>query len=698
MRCQPGQSHPLGATVTGGGVNFAVWSRSATAMELLLYADSEDADSEDAGPDRVIRLDPRVNRTFTYWHVLVPDVPPGQVYAWRAIGPNDPRSGLRHDPDAVLLDPYGAGVVVPTTPDGPMRSVVADLSTYDWEGDTPLRHSFARSIIYEMHVKGFTAHPSSGIAPHLRGTYAGLVEKIPYLASLGITAVELMPVQAHDDSDAPPGLVDYWGYNPVSFVAPHPGYASTRRPLGVLDEFRDMVKALHRAGLEVILDVVFNHTAERDETGPTFCWRGLDNVGYYLLDPAAPGRYLDYTGCGNTLNANHSVVRRAIADALRRWVADFHIDGFRFDLASILSRDSGGNPMADPPVVWDIETDPVLAGTKIIAEAWDAAGLYQVGSFIGDRWREWNGKFRDDVRRFVRGDRGTVRALPDRLLASPDLYGGRPAEVEHSINFVSCHDGFTLNDLVTYSRKHNEANGLGNSDGSDSEWSCNWGTEGPTDDPVVERLRNQLVKSFLAITLIAMGVPMIGMGDEVRRTQLGNNNPFCQDNDVSWLDWSLVDRHSDVLRFVRGAIRLRMSLDMTRVEHGLALRAFLDRSHVEFHGTRLNAPDLSDDSHSLALTVRSVVESRMVHAILNMWTGPLDFELPAVADPTLPWRRFVDTSLDPPDDLCGPDTAPVVDGPTYRAAAHSVVFLVAALRPGGDLTPGVKGARSLRSG
>ncbi|WP_347353512.1 isoamylase [Intrasporangium sp.] len=678
--CRPGQSHPLGASVTRAGVNFAVWSRSATAMELLLFAGPRDT-----APDRVVRLDPLVNHTFNYWHVLVPDVRPGQAYAWRAIGPNVPRSGLRHDPEAVLLDPYGAAVVIPAATGVPMRSVVADLSTYDWEGDVPLRRSFARSVIYEMHVKGFTAHPSSGVAPHLRGTYAGLVEKIPYLVSLGVTAVELMPVQAHGDYDAPPGLVDYWGYSPVSFVAPHPGYSSDPSPLGVLDEFRDMVKALHRAGLEVILDVVFNHTAEGDETGPTLCWRGLDNAGYYLLDPADPSRYLDYTGCGNTLNANRSVVRRAILDALRRWVAEFHVDGFRFDLASILSRDLYGNPMTNPPVVWDIDTDPVLAGTKIIAEAWDAAGLYQVGSFIGDRWREWNGKFRDDVRRFVRGDNGTVRSLADRLLASPDLYGRRPAEVEHSVNFVSCHDGLTLNDLVTYSRKHNEANGLGNSDGSDYEFSHNWGVEGPTDDAGVERLRNQLVKGFLGITLVAMGVPMIVMGDEVRRTQLGNNNPFCQDNEISWFDWSLLDRHADVLRFVRGLIRLRMSLDMTQVEHGLALRAFLDRSHVEFHGVRLHQPDLGDDSHSLAVTVRSVVGSRVVHAILNMWTEPLDFELPVLAGAAGPWRRFVDTSLDAPDDLREPEDAPVVEGATYRAAAHAVVLLVAALRPGGDL-------------
>ena len=361
---------------------------------------------------------------------------------------------------------------------------------------------------------------------HLAGTYAGLVAKIPYLRSLGITAVELMPVQAFDPQDAPSGLVNYWGYSPVSFFAPHAAYASTRDPLGALDEFRTMVKELHRAGIEVILDVVFNHTAEGGAAGPTFCWRGFDNRAYYLLDPANEATYLDYTGCGNTINANHSVVRRMTVDALHHWVDQMHVDGFRFDLASAMARDAAGTPMANPPVLWQIESDPVLAGTKLIAEAWDVAGLYQLGSFVGDRWREWNGKFRDDIRRFARGDRGTVALLPNRLLASPDLFGGRPAEVEHSINFVSCHDGFTLNDLVCYAHKHNEANLADNKDGTDDNYSTNCGVEGPSDDPAIERMRTRRVKNLLAITLIAMGVPMIGMGDEARRTQLRQQQPL----------------------------------------------------------------------------------------------------------------------------------------------------------------------------
>jgi isoamylase len=681
-----GRAHPLGARRGGAGTNFSVWSRTAAQVDLLLFDDVDDA-----APARVIPLDPLRNRTSYFWHVLVPDVEPGQLYAWRVHGAFDPAAGLRHDASALLLDPYAVAVAIPTgydrmagsrDPRTAMKSVVADLSAYDWDGDIPLGRPFARTVIYELHVRGLTAHPRSGVDRRLAGTYAGLVTKIPYLRSLGVTAVELMPVQAFDPQDAPPGLVNYWGYSPVSFFAPHPAYACAGDPPGALNEFRTMVKQLHRAGIEVILDVVFNHTAEGAAAGPTFCWRGFDNRAYYLLDPANQASYLDYTGCGNTVNANHSVVRRMIVDALHHWVEQMHVDGFRFDLASAMARDAVGVPMANPPVLWQVETDPVLAGTKLIAEAWDV-GLYQLGSFVGDRWREWNGKFRDDIRRFVRGDRGTVALLPNRLLASPDLFGGRPAEVEHSINFVACHDGFTLNDLVCYAHKHNEANLGGNQDGTDDNYSTNCGVEGPSNDPAIEATRTRRVKNLLAITLISMGVPMIGMGDEVRRTQLGNNNPYCQDNEISWFDWSLTEKYAEIRRFVRGLVDVRLGLDMTQVMHGLSLREFLTRSLVEFHGVRLHQPDWSEDSHTLAVTVRSVVGTRMVHLILNSYEHPLDFELPPVAKPTLPWRRVVDTALDRPDDVAGLYSAQPVSGPTYRADAHSVVLLCADLRATG---------------
>ena len=360
-----------------------------------------------------------------------------------------------------------------------MKSVVADPNRYDWQGDLPLNRAFAETVIYELHVRGFTRHPSSGIAAEKRGTYAGLIEKIPYLKDLGVTAVELLPVFQFDAQDCPPGKTNYWGYAPVSFFAPHQAYSSQKSSLAVLDEFRDMVKAFHRAGLEVILDVVFNHTAEGGRTGPTFSYRGLANDVYYILDKDK-SRYADYTGCGNTLNANQPIVRRLIQDSLRYWVSQMHVDGFRFDLASILSRDEEGRPLPNPPVLWDIESDPLLAGTKLIAEAWDAAGLYQVGSFIGDRWQEWNGRFRDDVRSFLRGDNGSVSGVATRILGSPDIYGHEEREAEQSINFVTCHDGFTLNDLVSYNHKHNEANGENNRDGSDNNLSWNCGAEGPS--------------------------------------------------------------------------------------------------------------------------------------------------------------------------------------------------------------------------
>src|SRR5246500_3479780 len=546
-----GRSFPLGATLCDGGVNFSVFSKHGTGVELCLF-DCVD----DGRPARVISLDPRTHRTYHYWHVFVPGIRPGQVYAYRADGPFDPGRGLRFDPAKALLDPYGRAVVVPDGYSRPaasrygqnnaiaMKSVVVDPYAYDWEGDAPLRRPFATTVIYEMHVAGFTRHPSSEVAAERRGTYAGIIEKIPYLQDLGVTAVELLPVFQFDRQDCPADLVNYWGYSPVSFFAPHAGYSSRKDALGPVDEFRDLVKALHRAGIEVILDVVYNHTAEGNAGGPTLCFRGLANDVYYILDNNRAD-YANYSGTGNTLNANQSIVSRMILDSARYWVTHMHVDGFRFDLASILSRDETGRPPENPPVLWDIESDPVLAGTKLIAEAWDAAGLYQVGSFVGDFWKEWNGQFRDDVRSFMKADNDTVTRIPYRLFGSPDIYGRAQREPEQSINFVTCHDGFTLNDLLSYNVKHNELNGENNCDGMDANLSWNCGIEGPSDDPAIERLRNRMVKNFLALTLLSIGTPMLQMGDEVRRTQRGNNNAYCQDNEISWFDWSLLEKHRD---------------------------------------------------------------------------------------------------------------------------------------------------------
>lgn len=682
---RPGRPFPLGATPAPDGTNFSVWGRNAASVELLLF---DDVDAE--RPARVLRLDPGAHRSYHYWHAFVPEVRPGQVYAYRATGPYDPARGLRFDAGKALLDPYGRAVAVPRAFDrqaacgrgdttaSAMRSVVADLAAYDWEGDAPLRRRFAQTVVYELHVGGFTRHPSSGVAEARRGTYAGLVEKIPHLQALGVTAVELMPVFAFDRQDAPPGRVNAWGYSPVSFFAPHPGYSSAPGPLGVLDEFRDMVKALHRAGLEVILDVVYNHTAEGDDTGPTFSFRGLDNFAYYLLahDWA---RYANYSGCGNTLKAHHPVVRRLILDSLRHWVAEMHVDGFRFDLASVLSRDEAGAPMESAPIVWEIESDPLLAGTKLIAEAWDAAGLYQVGRWVGDAWKEWNGRFRDDVRSFLRGEPGTVGRFANRLLASPDLYEADRREPEQSVNFVTCHDGFTLNDLVSYDGKHNQENGEGNRDGADDNRSWNCGAEGPSDDPAVEALRARQIRNFLAVTLLSSGVPMLGMGDELRRTQGGNNNGYSLDDERAWLDWRLAERHADLVRFVGQVVRLRLALNPGMPSQGVSLAEFLTRSHAEWHGVRLGAPDWSEDSRSLAVSLTALDGSLQVHALFNAWWEPLDFELPGAA---AGWRRLVDTARPPPDDVRPWGEAPLLRATGYRAEPRSVVVLATDLTGG----------------
>ena len=683
-----GSSSPLGATVSDAGVNFSVFSKHATGIQLLLFDRVDDARAA-----RLIRLEPSTNRTYHYWHTFVPDVRPGQLYGYRLEGPFDPSSGMRFDPAKLLLDPYARGVAVPErygrdaarhagdNAATAMKSVVLDVSTYDWEGDVPLQRPSSQTLVYELHVRGFTQHPSSGVCERARGTFAGLVQKIPYLQRLGITAVELLPVFQFDDQDSPPGRVNYWGYAPVSFFAPHHAYSSRPDPLGPVDEFRDMVKALHRAGLEVILDVVFNHTAEGDHTGPTLSFRGLDNAIYYMLD-SDRARYTNYSGTGNTLNANVPIVRRMIVDSLRYWVETMHVDGFRFDLASILARDESGRLVPNPPVLWDIESDPVLAGTKLIAEAWDAAGLYQVGSFSGDSWKEWNGRFRDDVRSFFRGEEGVARGFADRLIGSPSLYDHKRREPEASVNFVTCHDGFTLNDLVSYDRKHNEANGEDNRDGTDDNRSWNCGVEGPSDDAAIEKLRTRQIKNFFTVTMLAPGMPMMVMGDEVRRTQGGNNNAYCQDNQTSWFDWTLVEEWAELHRFVTVLNRRRVSRDVEHEQLRVPLSQLIRQTHLTWHGVKLHEPDWSDASHSIAFTSRFTRRHMVFHAMFNAYWQPLDFELPPAVDTDQgQWQRWIDTFLDSPYDIVNWEDAPTIRDSTYRAAPRSVVVLFARFNP-----------------
>jgi isoamylase len=681
-----GAASPLGATLLEGGLNFSLFSRDATLVELLLF---DRADDERAA--RIVRIDPETNRTYHYWYAFVPGVEAGQVYALRVHGPRDPARGLRFDPTKILLDPYGRCVAVPKNYSrdvakgggdntaGAMKNVVVDTRSYDWEGDMPLRRPSARTIIYEMHVRGFTRHPSSGVSGKARGTYAGLIEKIPYLQQLGITAVELLPVFQFDAQDCPPGLVNYWGYQPVSFFAPHQAYSSAQFPAGAVNEFRDMVKALHRAGIEVILDVVFNHTAEGDESGPTFSFRGIDNLTYYMLEPDR-SRYSNYSGTGNTLNANHPIVRRMILDSLRYWVGEMHVDGFRFDLASILSRDPWGRVLPNPPVLWDIDSDPALAGTKLIAEAWDAAGLYQVGNFIGDNWKEWNGRFRDDARAFFRGEEGSLARFADRFVGSPEIYGHKDREPEQSVNFVTCHDGFTLNDLVSYDHKHNEANGENNRDGADDNKSWNCGVEGSSDDPAIEKLRKRQIKNFFTVTLLSLGVPMILMGDEVRRTQKGNNNAYCRDDEGNWLDWKLLDRHREVHRFVQLLCARRLLRDVEHERQRTSLTQLIAQASKAWNGVKLGHPDWSAQSHSVALTTDLKNEQIQVHIILNAYWEALTFELPPLARLAGEggWRRYIDTSLDPPHDIVDWQSCPLVPESKYTVAERSVVVLFAA--------------------
>ncbi|MEO1257776.1 MAG: glycogen debranching protein GlgX [Bacteroidota bacterium] len=677
-KTQPGKSFPLGATVQPSGINFSIYSKNASAVELLLF-DSKDHSQ----PTHTYPLDRKTNRTFHYWHIFIEGIKHGQLYGYRVLGENAPSEGLRFDGEKVLLDPYTRAVTSNTYDRNAavrpgdncaqaMKSVAIDNTIYDWEDDRPLNLSFAHSIIYELHVGGFTKNPNSGVAADLRGTYKGLIEKIPYLKSLGITTVELMPVQQFDPYDVPDqSLTNYWGYNPVAFFAPHNGYASKNDPVNAVDEFRDMVKALHREGISVLLDVVFNHTAEGNEQGPTLSFRGIENRAYYTLEKDQ-AFYKNFSGTGNTLRANHSVVRRMIRDCLRYWVSEMHVDGFRFDLASVLSRDEDGNPMSNAPILWSIDSGPVLASTKIIAEAWDL-NLYQLGNFTGERWAEWNGRYRDDIRRFLKGDTGVVVPFAKRIGASPDIFQDPLRDPNRSINFITCHDGFTLNDLVSYNEKHNLSNGEGNRDGINDNHSWNCGHEGPTDDLAVEQLRIRQIKNFMTVLMVSQGTPMFTMGDEVRRTQHGNNNAYCQDNELGWFDWDLVVQQNDLLGFIRKLMKFNLSCPYFQEEQFWEAPEPASSTKFEFHGIHLNQPDWSDHSHSLAFTLTNPNFDCSLHVMVNAYWEPLTFALPEESN--VQWKKIIDTSANSPNDIYLPEKAKAVDGFSCEVLARSVIVL-----------------------
>jgi isoamylase len=686
---EPGSPHPLGATIRDNGVNFSLFSSSATGVELLLF-DEHDSPQ----PIQTIELIPSKNKTFHFWHIFVKDLKAGAHYAFRVSGPFFPEQGLRHNRNKVLIDPYARGNTKTVWNRGDacndsdnvttsMRSVVIDPGSYDWEGDKPLNRPIEDTIVYEMHVGGFTRSSSSKVA--YPGSFAGLIEKIPYLKQLGVTAVELLPIFDFDETvpvrylDGKP-LWNFWGYSTLGYFAPHSAFCVRPEDGLHLKEFRDAVKALHKAGIEVILDVVFNHTDEGNQMGPTFCFRGIDNQSYYFLVPWAKQYYMDYSGCGNTFNCNHPMVEKLILECLLYWVNETHVDGFRFDEGSILSRGEDGAPAVHPPLVWQVELDEDLMDTKLIAEAWDAAGLYQIGHFPGDRWCEWNGRYRDTIRRFVKGDPGIIGQVADAIAGSSSLYESRGGEPTNSINFVNCHDGFTLNDLVSYNSKHNEANGEGNSDGVNDNLSWNCGAEGETSDQNVEKLRAQQIRNFATILMLSRGVPMIVGGDEVRRSQGGNNNAYCQDNEVSWFDWTKTDKHPDVLRFWQRIIQFRKAHPALRTNaFYTGKRNQRGLSDVTWHGTKLNAPGWNDSqARALGFTLAGFDAEPDIHVMMNMYWEALEMDVPPIAGRQ--WLRAIDTSLPSPSDIADPGTEVAFKGQSYRVNPRSIVVLVN--RPG----------------
>lgn len=680
----PGEAYPLGASVKRNGVNFSLYSKDATRVVLHLFASAEAA-----SPEHSFELDPSIHKRGHYWFIFVGNIGHGQVYGFQVDGPWDPERGQRFDGDKLLIDPYSQAISLGRNydrlraigkgrnMDASLRSIVVDQSEFDWQGTVTPRHSLTETIIYEMHVGGFTRHPNSGVSEAKRGTFAGIIEKIPYLKSLGITAVELMPVQQFDVDDAPEGKQNYWGYSPINFFSVHSGYSVEKTPLAAIDEFKTLVRELHKADIEVILDVVFNHTAEGDEFGPTFCFKGLQNGSYYLLD-RENGRYSNFSGCGNTCNANHSVLRRMIIDALHFWVTEMHVDGFRFDLASVLARDGSGQPMSDPPLLWTIDTDPILCATKIIAEAWDAAGLYQVGSFIGDRWNEWNGKYRDDVRAFWRGDNGCVSRFASRILGSPDIYCSHHHSPHRSVNFICAHDGFTLNDLVSYSDKHNLANGEGNRDGDNHNLSSNYGVEGPTTLKDIEEIRVRQCKNMLATLYLSLGTPMLNMGDEVRRTQQGNNNAYCQDNPISWFDWQGLEEHAEMLRFVQMLAQVRSAEPTIDWNLHTPLSSVVEDVNIRWHGVMPDQPDWSEHSHSIALTVYHPITLDELYVVCNAYWDPIEFTIPDRDDSD--WHLLINTANPSPQDIYLVEEAPSYPDNTVLVAGRSMIVMVAKSR------------------
>jgi isoamylase len=682
-----GNQHPLGATPDAKGVNFSLYSENAEGVELLIFDEHDDLI-----PVQTIKFDPKNNRTFHFWHVYVVGLKPGAHYNFRVYGPDEPHNGHRFNPKKVLLDPYcramtdtvfdrGAATQYTDNTSSALRSVVIHVRNYDWEGDTPLNKPLKESIIYEMHVGGFTRNPNSKVAHP--GTFSAVIEKIPYLKELGVTAVELLPVFSFDDKTAigqtPDGkpLFNYWGYSTISFFAPHASYCVNPEAGTHINEFRDMVKALHKAGIEVILDVVFNHTDEGNHQGPYFNFKGIDNSVYYFLAPGDNEYYFDYSGCGNTIKANHPAVEKFILDCLKFWVEEMHVDGFRFDEGSILSRSENGEPIEHPPLIWNMELDETFDNTKLIAEAWDAAGLYQIGSFPGYRWSEWNGKYRDVMRQYLKGDSGIINQVASRIAGSADLYQHTRHQPTNSINFINCHDGFTLWDLVSYNGKHNADNGENNNDGVDDNMSWNSGAEGSSDDLNLIRFRKQRIKNFAALLMLSKGVPMLLSGDEAGKSQNGNNNVYCQNNETAWFDWKQAENNSDLFRFWKYMIEFRKSNPaLTSDDFFNGQTNSIGLKDIEWHGVELNKPGWDDPvGKAIAFTIASFEKKKPnIHVMVNMHYEALEFEIPSIQG--LKWLRFVDTSQNSPDDIVPKGIKINKDAEKYLVNPYTVIILI----------------------
>lgn len=668
---------PLGVTWIAAeqAYNFALYARHATDVTLLLYTEQDLVN-----PVRQTPLNHLKHKTARVWHCRVPATELGgaKYYAYQIAGANNGASGGRFDPQKILLDPYAKEVFFPPTFSraaakgagsnagaAPLGVIDPTTTAFDWSGVPAPRHT-SDTIIYEVHVKGFTARDNSGVSAAARGTFAGLIEKLPYLQELGVTVIELLPVFQYDPQEH-----NYWGYMPLHFFSPHQSYASTQESGAAFDEFRAMVKACHAAGIEVILDVVYNHTVEAGDDGPTYSYRGIDNGSYYLLEPDGL-TYRNDAGTGNVLRCGYASVRKLVIDSMRFWIDEMQVDGFRFDLASILTRNSKGDVnFDDPAVITEISADPDFAGIRLIAEAWDISS-YQLGrSFPGLTWAQWNGKYRDDIRAFVKGDNGKVPDLMRRLYGSDDLFPDGLADSYHpfqSINFITAHDGFCLYDLVAYNTKHNAANGHNNGDGSDDNLSWNCGWEGDVQvPPAVMQLRRQQIKNFCSLLMLSNGTPMFCAGDEFMNTQLGNNNPYNQDNQITWLNWDLLQGNQDIFRFFKTMIAFRKA-------HPSLSRSRYWREEVSWYGVGQQA-DMSPTSHTLAFCVRGASEGdRDIYVMINAYWHDLDFTVQEGQPGD--WLRVVDTALPSPADIAEPGSETPFTAAVYTVRARSIVVLL----------------------